>query len=86
MTPNPKFGPAAQTPAQRAYVLQQAKATIPELVRKAMPHCHQLCGRYVVGELSWDEVCQLRDALLTHSDLFRDWSDQLPLNGRLLTP
>ncbi|RIY04817.1 hypothetical protein D0T11_21435 [Hymenobacter rubripertinctus] len=57
-----KFGPDAQTPAQRAYVLQQAKAANPGIVRNATPYTHQLYGRYVAGELSWAQVCELRDA------------------------
>ncbi|GAB3308069.1 hypothetical protein [Hymenobacter tenuis] len=62
MCDNPKFGPNAQTPEQRAYVLQQIKAANPQLVRNATPYAHWLYGRYIAGELSWDEVCQLRDA------------------------
>jgi len=57
-----KFGPSAQTPEQRAYVLKQIKAANPDLVRKATPYAHRLYGRYVAGELSWEEVCALRDA------------------------
>jgi hypothetical protein len=55
-----KFGPNAQTPAQRAYVLRQVKDANPEMVRKATPYTHQLYGRYIAGELSWAEVCELR--------------------------
>ena len=62
MVHDPKFGPNAQTPAQRAHVLQQLKAANPELVRKATPYAHHLYGRYIAGELSWVEVCALRDA------------------------
>ncbi len=62
MDDDPKFGPNAQTPAQRAYVLQQVKEANPGIVRNATPYTHQLYGRYVAGELSWKEVCELRDA------------------------
>ncbi|RPD43575.1 MULTISPECIES: hypothetical protein [Hymenobacter] len=62
MSYNPKFGPNAQTPAERANVLRQIKATNPDLVKKATPYVHRLYGQYVAGELSWEEVCALRDA------------------------
>lgn len=62
MVTNPKFGPNAQTPEQRAHVLRQVKAANPSLAKKATPYTHQLYGRYIAGELSWEEVCQLRDA------------------------
>jgi hypothetical protein len=64
-----KFGPNAQTPAQRAYVLQQVKAANPEMARNATPYTHQLYGRYVAGELSWAEVCELRKAPQTVPDV-----------------
>jgi len=57
---NPKFGPAAQTPEQRARVLAQMQAVIPSLKTKATAYARQLYARYVAGELSW---IQLREAL-----------------------
>jgi hypothetical protein len=62
MSHNPKFGPAAQTPTQRAWVLQQMKAMLPGL-RKATAQVQQLYDRYVAGELSWAEVHQARQTL-----------------------
>jgi hypothetical protein len=50
MAHNPKFGPAAQTPEQRAWVLQQMQFMIPSL-RKATAQMQQLYARYVAGEL-----------------------------------
>jgi hypothetical protein len=62
MSYNSKFGPAAQTPTQRAWVLQQMQAMIPGL-RKATIQVQQLYDRYVAGELSWSEMYQARQAL-----------------------
>ena len=59
---NAKFGPGAQTPAQRHSVLQRMLDAIPTLRSKATPDIHQLYHRYVAGELSWSEVCEVRDA------------------------
>lgn len=56
MSYNPKFGPAAQTPQQRAYVLQQLQAVFPALRTKASASAQQLYARYVAGELSWQEM------------------------------
>ena len=51
-----RFGPYAQTPAQRAWVLAQMQAVIPGLKTKATTSARQLYARYVAGELSWLEV------------------------------
>jgi hypothetical protein len=61
---NPKFGPAAQTPEQRAWVLAQMQRVIPSLKTKATGYAQQLYTRYryVAGELSW---LQVRSALDT---------------------
>ncbi|TVT37839.1 hypothetical protein FNT36_22005 [Hymenobacter setariae] len=59
MSHNPKFGPAAQTPEQRAWVLEQMQRIIPVL-KKASPYIQQLYARYVAGELSWTQVSQAR--------------------------
>jgi hypothetical protein len=53
---------AVQTAAQRVYFLHQAKAANPELVRRASPHSHRLYGRYLAGEITWEEVCQQLDS------------------------
>ena len=56
-----KFGPAARTPAQRASILQQMLVYYAQQ-RVALPlHAHALHQRYVAGELSWTEVCALRN-------------------------
>lgn len=60
MSYNAKFGPAAQTPAQRAWVVEQMQRMIPSLKTKATADAQQLYARYVAGELSWTEVCQAR--------------------------
>ena len=57
---DPKFGPAAQTPTQRAWVLEQMQRMIPSLKTKATAYTQQLYQRYVAGELSWNEVYQAR--------------------------
>ena len=62
MSYDPKFGPAAQTPAQRAYVLRQLQATHPTLKTRATAYARQLYARYVAGELSWLRVRELLDA------------------------
>ncbi|GAB3223267.1 hypothetical protein GCM10027346_02110 [Hymenobacter seoulensis] len=62
MTYDPKYGPAAQTPQQRAYVLAQMQAAHPTMFKKATGYAAQLYRRYVLGELSWLDVCALRDA------------------------
>ncbi|RYE88994.1 MAG: hypothetical protein EOO37_05815 [Cytophagaceae bacterium] len=62
MVYNPKFGPAAQTPEQRAWVLAQMQRMIPDLKTKATTYIQHLYARYVAGELSWAQVCEARDA------------------------
>jgi hypothetical protein len=63
MLPDPKFGPVAQTPAQRAWVLEQMQRMIPRLRKNACAATQQLYARYVAGELSWPDVCQARQQL-----------------------
>lgn len=62
MTYDPKFGPAAQTPEQRTWVLEQMQNVIPSLKTKATAYTRHLYSRYVAGELSW---LQVRQALNT---------------------
>jgi len=62
MSYNAKFGPSAQTPQQRAWVLRQLQDVIPALQRNVTPDIHQLYARYIAGELSWLEVRQAIDA------------------------
>lgn len=62
MVYNPKFGPSAQTPQQRAWVLERMQAVIPSLRTKASAYAQQMYQRYVAGELSWLEVRQALDA------------------------
>ena len=57
-TYNPKFGPAAQTRQQRAYVLAQLQAVHPSLKTKATAYARHLYARYIVGEMSWWDVHQ----------------------------
>jgi hypothetical protein len=59
---NEKFGPNAQTPAQRQNILQQMLAYYAQTRVKLPAHAHALHQRYVAGELSWQEVCALRVA------------------------
>ncbi|RZL15593.1 MAG: hypothetical protein EOO62_03590 [Hymenobacter sp.] len=58
---DPKFGPAAQTPEQRAWVLSQMLRMIPGLRTKMTTYTQQLYDRYVAGELSWAEMRQARE-------------------------
>jgi hypothetical protein len=62
MENNPKYGPAAQTPEQRAYVLMQMQKTHSGMYKKVTSHVAQLYHRYVAGELSWQDVCALRES------------------------
>ncbi|MFD1871099.1 hypothetical protein [Hymenobacter bucti] len=64
MTYDPKFGPAAQTPAQRAWVLAQMQRMLPGLAKKMSACTQQLYARYVAGELTWYQVSQAREAAL----------------------
>ena len=61
MAHDPKFGCAAQTPGQRAYVLAQMQAANPSLYAKATAYARDLYARYIAGELSWQQVSELRD-------------------------
>jgi hypothetical protein len=61
MSHNPKFGPAAQTPEQRAWVLEQMPRVIPSLKTKVTAYKQQLYSRYIAGELSWLQVRQALD-------------------------
>ena len=63
---DPKYGPDAQTSAQRAYVLEQMRRATPELFTKLSPYVTQLHARYVAGELSWTQVQDLRQAAERH--------------------
>jgi hypothetical protein len=63
MADNPKFGPAAQTRHQRAYVLQQLQAVHPRLKTKATAYARHLYARYILGQLSWGDVRQALDAV-----------------------
>jgi hypothetical protein len=62
MAYNPKFGPAAQTRQQRAYVLAQLQAVHPSLKTKATAYARHLYARYIVGQLSWWDVHQALNA------------------------
>ncbi|OUJ71389.1 hypothetical protein [Hymenobacter crusticola] len=62
MSYDPKYGPDAQTSAQRAYVLQQMQATNPARYSKLSAYVTTLLTRYVDGELSWTQVQALRAA------------------------
>ena len=57
-----RFGPSAQTPAQRAWVLEQLQTALPSLKTKATAYARQLYARYVAGELTWADVRQALNA------------------------
>lgn len=59
-----RFGPYAQTPTQRARVLEQLQATLPNLKTKATANDRQLYARYVAGELTWVDVRQALDTVI----------------------
>lgn len=61
MAHDSKFGPAAQTPEQRAWVLSQMQQMIPSLRTKMTTYTQQLYDRYIAGELSWAEMRQARE-------------------------
>ncbi len=50
MAHDARFGPSAQTPAQRVWVLEQLQAVLPSLKTKATAYARQLYARYVAGE------------------------------------
>lgn len=56
-----KYGPQAQTPEQRAYVLQQMKSANPTYYIRVTSCVAALFTRYVAGELSWEQVRTLRN-------------------------
>ncbi|MBF9221138.1 hypothetical protein [Hymenobacter ruricola] len=62
MAYDPRFGPSAQTPEQRANVLRQLQLTHPKLKTQATAYARQLYARYVAGELSWPDVRRALDA------------------------
>jgi hypothetical protein len=61
MSYDPRFGPSAQTPQQRARVLEQLQAVHPKLKTHATPYAKQLYARYIAGELTWVEVREALD-------------------------
>ena len=63
MALDPRFGPNAQTPQQRANVLRQL--VHPRLKTKAPAHAQQLYERYIAGELSWPDVRRALEASAT---------------------
>lgn len=63
MAYDPRFGPSAQTPQQRANVLRQLQITYPRLKNKASAYAQHLYARYVSGELSWPDVRRALDAV-----------------------
>lgn len=56
MTYDARFGPTAQTPAQRAGVSELMQTVIPRLKTNATPAAQHLYARYVAGELSWAQM------------------------------
>ncbi|RZL15779.1 MAG: hypothetical protein EOO62_03060 [Hymenobacter sp.] len=57
-----KFGPAAQTPEQRLWVLRQMQLVIPALRKKVPAVAQQFYDRYIAGELSWQQMRHELDA------------------------
>lgn len=62
MAYNTKFGPGAQTPEQRAWVLEQMQEILPSLKTRITVYVQQCYDRYIAGEFSWQEM---RQAVLT---------------------
>ena len=56
MSDTPSYGPAAQTPAQRAEVLARMARALPHLRRPLSAYVQQLHQRYLAGELTWLQV------------------------------
>lgn len=54
---NSKFGPAAQTPAQRTRVMHQMQQALPSLTKQFKAQS-ALCAQYISGELSWEQLRQ----------------------------
>ncbi len=63
MAYDPRFGPAAQTPQQRANVVHQLQITHPRLKARVTAYAQQLYDRYISGELSWPDVRRALDAV-----------------------
>ncbi|GAA4030969.1 hypothetical protein GCM10022409_14000 [Hymenobacter glaciei] len=61
MAHDSRFGPCAQTPQQRAYVLHQLREALPKLKTTVTPETEQLCARYIAGELTWADVRRALD-------------------------
>jgi hypothetical protein len=61
-SPNSKFGPAAQTPAQRAWVVTQMHQALPRLKKHLTAPAQALYARYIAGELSWQQMRQAMEA------------------------
>ena len=76
-----RFGPFAQTPAQRAVVLEQLQVALPGLRTKATAYARQLYARYVAGELSWADVRQTLDATERPKPKFLSTNGTLPGNA-----
>jgi hypothetical protein len=62
MAYDPRFGPAAQTPQQRAFVLRQLQQTFPQLATPTSGLAQQFFDRYVAGEITWADVRRALDA------------------------
>lgn len=62
MAYNYKFGPVAQTPEQRSWVLAQMQAICPRLQAAVTPYAEQLYSQYVAGELGWMDMRYALDA------------------------
>lgn len=62
MAHDPRFGPCAQTPRQRANVLRQLQEVHPRLKTKVTPFVEGLYARYTAGELSWADVRRALDS------------------------
>lgn len=58
----PRFGPAAQTPAQRAWVVTQMHQALPSLKKHLTAPAQALYARYIAGELSWQQMRQAMEA------------------------
>jgi len=56
-----RFGLWAQTPQQRAFVLQQMQDVILSLKRQTSAEAQRLFNGYIAGELSWQQLRQALD-------------------------
>lgn len=66
MTHDLRFGPAAQTPEQRAWVLQRMQDVFPSLKKRLTDQVRALHRQYVQGELSWEQMRQAMESLTTN--------------------